>query len=353
MDLSSHIMEQINRFMFKEYGMEPGSLRVVDKTIEKSESVLFLHRIHKQYPALIRLLASHNGSAPKIIPYHVIGEKRNRQIASYWIGKGISNLAEVREWSGCLYSRYAPSYEPHELAHSDANESKMGLWIHDCLSEDFDHHPEINRATLPGGAVVSYDFGMSFSHPYFPPFYTFELSIGDEAIINNRRFLIGLLSEYAQKRLTSEAEYLGSLNRTFPSIINPDVCRYYFRNFQAYFFKRVRLSRLFEKIRQVPFSAHDVNGLLQLLDIGPEKIGSWDDIQKKLLELSKNALDLQGLNLSGADLRKARLMGANLRDVNFQGADLRQANLTGADITGADFRDADLRGARIDSMGMK
>lgn len=353
MDISPHTIDLINRFIIREYRTDldaMGSMKIVDT---HNESAVFIESIHKQYPGLIRVVPSKNGCDPKIISYHLICEKPNRQIASYWMGRGISNLAEIKEWSGRLYSRYAPSYEIHELPHQEPAQSQMGLWLHDCLTEDFDHDPLINRATLPGGVVVSYDFGMAFSHPYFPPFYTFELGIDDEKIIEQRSFLLGLLSKYAETRMASEQEYLASVSNAFPSVTNPDLCRYYFRNFQTYIFKRIRLSRFFEKIRYTPFSNTEVEKLLQHLNIPATRMNSWDDIQKQLSKLSKNQLDLKGLNLSGADLRKARFMKADLREVNFRGADLRHANMQGADLRGTDLREADLRGAAVDESSLQ
>jgi hypothetical protein len=349
MNLTHDIINQISELLLKEYHIEADCLPIRKTIHHKNESLLFLEFSCKQYPGLIRIIASDNGRKPRMIPYHIIGEKPVRQVTSYWSGKGISNLADIIEISGGLYSRYAYSYEPHEMPHRNADQARLGLWIHDCLTEDFDHHPAVNRATLPGGIVISYDFGMSFSHPYFPPFYTFELDIDDEKVIEERYFLIDLFSAYARRRQTPEQNYLSLLNEAYPSITNQDLCRYYFRNFQTYFFKRLRLSGFFEKIRHTPFSAHDVDGLSQLLGMGSDSIGSWNDFQKKLTELSANFLELRGLNLSGADLRKARLMKADLREVDLRGADLRQANLRGADLRGADLKDADLRGAQLDS----
>lgn len=353
MDISPHIIDRINRFLIREYRADLDSLSIIKTNDENNELGIMLQGNDKQYPGFIRIIKSKNGRTPEIIPYHLVREKHNRQIASFWIGKGISNLAGIIEISGSIFSRYAPSYSLNELPHQDAGKSKIGLWMHDCLTEDFDHNPAINRATLSTGVVISYDFGMAFSHPYFPPFYSFELDIGEETIMKERVFIIELLSKYARRRLTPEKEYIARVARSFSSIISPDLCRYYYRNYQAYFFKRIRLSRFFEKIRHTPFSKKEVEKLLHLLDMPVDRMNSWDDIQKRLSKLSGNRLDLRGLNLSGADLRKARLMGADLREVNLRGADLRHANLKGSNLKGADLREADLRGAKVDTDSLK
>ena len=61
--------------------------------------------------------------------------------------------------------------------------------------------------------------------------------------------------------------------------------------------------------------------------------------------------DLTGANLSDADLSRADLTGANLSDADLRDAHLRDANLSGANLRFADLRNADLR--RADLTGAK
>ncbi|MBI4233511.1 MAG: pentapeptide repeat-containing protein [Chloroflexi bacterium] len=68
-------------------------------------------------------------------------------------------------------------------------------------------------------------------------------------------------------------------------------------------------------------------------------------------------VDLSGANLAHADLNRANLAGANLRRANLQGAnlgsavlekaDLREADLTSANLHRVGLQGADLQGTRI------
>jgi len=57
--------------------------------------------------------------------------------------------------------------------------------------------------------------------------------------------------------------------------------------------------------------------------------------------------DLTGADLSGADLRCADLSNADLTGADLSGADLRWSDLSGADLSGADLSNADLRSAAL------
>ena len=65
------------------------------------------------------------------------------------------------------------------------------------------------------------------------------------------------------------------------------------------------------------------------------------------------AVDLSGLDFSGAKLQESCFAGANLRGAKFNGADLSLATFEGADLTGAEFiettaRDVNMFAAKVD-----
>lgn len=347
MPLSSVMRDRLNRFFLNAYSLAFDALPVDCVSESGLETQIFFQYVDKRCPEMVSISPALNGRHPKIIPWHRIHERPNRQIVSYLVGKNISNLAEVREISGRLYSRYAPTYETDELPHQHPDQSVIALWLHDCLTEDFDHQHCLNRTYLQGGACISYDFGMAFTHPYFPPFYTFELNIGDSAILRERHFVMTLLTRYASAVKVPEETFISQLSRLYPATGRPDLCRYYFRNFKTRFFRRVRLSQCFEKLRQAPFLQKEIQSLLEVLAVDGSGIGSWEELMRQWDTIPSKRLELRGLDFSGADLRRARLRNADLREVNFQGADLSRADLRGADIRGADFRNAVISGIKI------
>ncbi len=294
-------------------------------------------------PQLVRVRYPGKSAGHVVIPYYAVFEHPDRQIVSYFLGKGRCNLAEIAEIESRLYSRSCGSYKAEELPHTDEQRSRIGLWVHDCLTEDLDHSRSLNRRNLPNGVCISYDFGMAFSSRYYPPFYTFELGLSDDSIREHGSFLLHLLSEYAELLQTDENKMIGILSKAYPKTHNDQLGRYYLRNFKANFPVRLYYGKLIAKLRGFPFEKKNLKGIADGIGIPMDSIDGWEHFLKKLAALKSSALDLRGLNLSGADLRKACLMGADLRDTD----------LSGADLTGADLREADLRGSIFDPEKMR
>jgi hypothetical protein len=305
---------------------------------------VFLDSLDERCPQLV---VFHNGlgcgSPQKVVPYFCIEERPNRQIVSYFLGRELCNLAEVREHSGRLYSRYCGSYDLDDLPQKRASLSRIALWMHDCLTEDFDHQTSLNRQSLEEGVCISYDFGMAFSNHYFPPFYAMELGISDESILENRFFLLELLASYARWVRTDEEEVVERLERSYPGTCHGDRCRYYLRNYKAHFASRLYFGRFFEKIRTTPFEAMRLKGVAEALGMDMREVADWASLIGLLRERGRGGLDLRGLDLSDMDLRRADLRGADLTGASLAGADLREAILSGVDR-----RDANLEGAKTD-----
>ena len=289
-------------------------------------------------PKMIECLIGDKQGASGIRPYYGIQERPDRQIVSYLLGRERCNLAEVREIAGSLYSRAAWSYSPSELPHRSDLTSRIGLWVHDCLTEDLDHGKSLNRAFLPCRTCVSYDFGMAFSSRYYPPFYAFELGLADPDIANHGDFLITLLTDYAalvETLATDEDDFIRSIERAFPTAHRQSLCRYYLRNFKTRFPERLFWGRFFEKLKHTPWVGRKMEPMARAAGLDLKKIHSWIDWIGELRTIKPPMLDLRGFDFSDADLRRADLRGSDLRD----------ANLCDADLSGADLRNADLRGA--------
>jgi len=297
----------------------------------------FLDCMDKRCPQLLRIRVKGRESGREIIPYFLIREGPDRQIMSYFLGKGLCNLAEVKEFFGSLFSRYCGSYDADELPHRKGSLSKIALWVHDCLTEDFDHQTSLNRQDLGHGVCISYDFGMAFSNHYYPPFYTKELGISDDSILENRLFLLDLLTRYARWLRTEEGAFVGKVESSSPTTSHADRCRYYLRNYTAHFPTRLYFGRFFEKVRNTPFEKEGVSEIAETIALDIRGLSDWESLIEALRGCPRGQVDLRGLDLSGMDLR-----GADLRR-----ADLKGADLTGADLAGADLTGADMRGARV------
>lgn len=301
-----------------------------------------LKTFHRGIPRLVKVEREESSNDPRLTPYHQVRERPDRQIMSYLIGKGLSNLAELVEIGGKLYSRSCLSYDPDELVHQDPVQSALGLWAHDCLTEDLDHHASLNRIVLPSGPCMSFDFGLAFSCRYYPPFYTVELGLKDDQIIEHRDFLIALLSEYACRLKHGENDILPSVRKYYPKTHHFPLCRYYVENFRSLFPIRLRYGRFFEKLKKAQFTLKRVFRLAEDLGMNIEGIENWEQFNAGLAALRPAPMQLQGLNLAGLDLRNA----------DFRNADLREANLSASHLAGADFRGADLRGACLRDVDM-
>jgi len=322
----------------------PLSVSVVrkSKTIQ-GRCYIFLVSSDEGRPQLVTVQSSSEAGNYAVIPYYAVCEHPDRQIVSYFLGQGRCNLAEIIEIDSRLYSRSCGSYRMEELPHQDEARSRIGLWAHDCLTEDLDHNQSLNRRIISDGVCISYDFGMAFSSRYYPFFYSFELGISDDSIQKYGSFLLSILSEYAGLLQTNENEMIEKLSKAYPETHNEQLGRYYLRNFKANFSVRLYYGRLIAKLRNFPLDKKHIRRIAEAIDIQTDSIGSWEAFLKKLAVSKPLKLDLRGLNLSGADLRKACLRGADLRDTN----------LSEADLAGTDLRGADLRGSTFDQESMK
>ena len=309
---------------------------------------VFLERHDKRCPELFLIRRGEDESTNAIIPYFLIQERPCRQLVSYFLGRGLCNLAEIKELFGRLYSRYCRSYELEELPHRKEDLSRIALWVHDCLTEDFDHQTALNRQNLEEGASISYDFGMAFSNHYFPPFYTMELGIPEDSIRENRLFLIDILTRYALWVAEEEEQIIQKIEAAYPATSQRDRCRYYLRNYNTYFRTRLYFGRFFEKLRGTPFEKQRLVGMAETLELDLREVSDWQSLVEALRSCPRGRLDLRGLDLSDMDLGRADLRGADLKGASLAGADLEDADMRGANLTGVDFSGAHLKGAKLD-----
>jgi Pentapeptide repeats (8 copies) len=310
-----------------------------EKTLKlDGRNYLFIETIDKRTPKLFLVDTSVNGIPKRVIPYFLINERPDRQILSYSLGKNLCNLSEIKEIAGRLYSRYADSYDPKELPHQDEIKSKIALWLHDCLTEDFDHHSSLNRKDISSGISISYDFGMSFSNSYFPPFYAWELGLDDNSIKENSDFLLELLKGYVNFVKMKEDAIISTISEAYSKTHNENIIRYLIRIYKTYFPMRLYYGRIFDKLKDTPFEKDALSTIMEVFDISLKRVNDWTALTKIISENRRRSLDLRGLDLSNVNMRRADLFGADIRGVN----------LTGADLGGADLRGADLRGARVE-----
>jgi hypothetical protein len=320
-----------------------GSFTIAEVKKSRDGYCVFIETHDKRNPRLFILDNFSNGVPGQITPFFLIRQHENRQVVSYRLGHNLCNLAEVREIYGRLYSRYAASYTAGEVIHQDAVRSRIALWVQECLTEDFDHHKTLNRGEILCGAAILFDFGMSFSNTWFPPFFAWELGLEDDVIAANADFLIDHLALYALLLGEDEEKIISGIREAYPLTYRDGLCRYYLRNFAAYFPVRLLYGRFFEKLKDI--SAGDsaresLKTVAKGAGLSIEGLGGYRDFLKRLGARHRGRLSLRGLDLSGISLRRADL----------RGADLRECDVTGTDLSGADLRDADLRGARTGGM---
>jgi len=266
------------------------------------------------------------------------------------LGSNLCNLAEIREIDGSLYSRYAGSYPQLELVHGDQTESRIALWIHDCLTEDIDHSQSLNRYMCSGGACISYDFGLAFSNRSYPPFYAWELGLEDSTIADHAEFVLDLVSSYTAHLERSEEDFIADIRSRYGRIYHEGLCRFYIRSFSTHFPVRLYYSRFFEKISETLFFRENVSHLAGLLGIHHKGCSNWRDLVTVLRETPRRNLHLEGLDLSCADLRGADLRGSVLRDANLMDADLERADIRNADIRGANLSGANLKNTTMEGV---
>ena len=324
------------------------SFKIMEVKVIERDAWVFLHSQDKRCPELFLIREVGNESGKEIIPYFAIQERPDRQIVSYSLGKGLCNLAEVKELFGRLYSRYCGSYKVEELPQRRGSLSRIALWVHDCLTEDFDHQISLNRQNLREGVCISYDFGMAFSNHYFPPFYTMELGISDESILENRLFLLELLTSYVRRVREDEESLVSALEELYLATCRADRCRYYLRNYGAHFQTRLYFGRFFEKMRNTPFERERLREIAKTVELDLGGVSDWESLIEAVRSAPRARLGLRNLDLSEMDLRRADLKGADLSGANLAGADLEDADMRGAKLSGADMRGANLKGVKLD-----
>jgi len=337
----------------EDYGREEPGLFLCSCEIREVRSVdddyyLFLRSPEKRCPRILLIRGLRDGRHREVLPYFPIREGPDRQTASYLIGRGLCNLAEVKELFGSLFSRYCGSYRADELPQREAGQSRIALWVHDCLTEDFDHQTSLNRQNLHEEICVSYDFGMSFANHYYPPFYTLELGISDDSILEHRIFLLGLLARYARWVEADEETFIDQVRQAYPTTHRADRSRYYLRSYKAYFPVRLYFARFFEKLGRARFEGERVSEIARAIGLDVAGVSDWRTLVRRLREAPPRPLDLRGLNLSEMGLRRADLRGADLRDADLSGADLEAADLRGVDLRGASLEGAKLRNAKME-----
>lgn len=311
---------------------------------------VYLEAADRRSPSLLQIKHGHATDSIGIIPFYLIKSRPDRQIVSFMLGRGLCNLAEIREIDGLLYSRHAGSYVQSELVHEHPAASRIALWVHDCLTEDVDHGITLNRYVCRGGACISYDFGLAFSNRSYPPFYAWELGIEDASIAEHAEFLLDMISSYAVHLERPEEDLLLGIRSGYSGTCHEGLCRYYLRSFRTHFTVRLYYGRFFEKLAGTPFCRERVSALARSAGIHHEGCRDWKDFATALRNTPRRHLHLEGLDLSGADLRAADLRGAVLRDVNLKGADLGRADIRNADLRGANLSGANLRGAVMEGI---
>lgn len=317
----------------------PHSWKINSITTDKDACHILLDTIDKRSPQLF-IIKKCGNSPTTVIPFFEITNHRDRQIMSYVLGEGLCNLAEIKEINGRLYSRYCGSYTNGEIVHRSREYSVIALWVHDCLVEDFDHRHDLNRHYLENGSCISFDFGMSLSNKYFPPFYYMELGITDNMLKDHRDFILNLIIEYAKRSRLSEEDVLTKIKERYPKTANRDLCLYNLRYYSIYLAERLYYGRIFHLLKNTSYPDKEMSSLLKLLQLENVRISKWETFIEMLRSSKCKKLDLSGLNLVGADLRRADLRGANLRGTNLMNANLKDANMENADL-----REAILDGA--------
>ena len=219
-----------------------------------------------------------------IIPYYLIRDDLNRNIISYSIGRGICNLSEVRETSGLLYSRCSGSYDPNELPQRNEIDSKIALWIHDCLTGDFDHGRRLNRGELASGITISYDFGRCFTSPHFPVDYAGELGLDAETIAGHSDFVVDQLKKYARIFAEDGGEFVLRIAQSYPETGDEERLTRYLSCFKDNFPMRLYYGRIFDSFSGLPFDRGSVAEVFDPVGIDVDSVLGWDSLIALLSE---------------------------------------------------------------------
>ncbi len=254
----------------------PDGISVVDITDDGDEKNVFVKTEGNKCPALFVVIGYDESKVTRVIPYFAIKNHQNRHIVSYNIGKGLCNLSEVREVDGTLYSRCSGSYGPAELSQGGLIDSKIALWIHDCLTGDFDHHDTLNRRVLATGVTISYDFGKCFTNPHFPNDYAEELGLSSATIAGCSEFVINQLKKYSNLFTTDAGAFISGIIETYPETGNEKELLRYFNCFKKNFPMRLYYGRLFDPFVGLPFDLQQIEPILNRAKIDIDPISDWD-----------------------------------------------------------------------------
>ncbi len=257
---------------------------VVEISDNSDEKCVFVKPDGNKQPALFTVNSYHGSNKKRVIPYFKILNCHNRHIISYNIGKRFCNLSEVREVGGTLYSRCAGSYDPVELSQKRAVDSKIALWIHDCLTGDFDHHDTLNRSVLAFGVSISYDFCKCFTNPHFPKDYAEELGLSSSTIAGYSEFVINQLTKYANLITRDGGAFVSGIIENYPETGNEKELLRYFNCFKKNFPIRLYYGRLFDSFVGLPFDRHQIEAILNGAEIDNASIFDWDCLISGLAE---------------------------------------------------------------------
>jgi hypothetical protein len=226
-----------------------------------------------------------------IIPYYPVRDDRSRNIISYSIGRGICNLSEVREILGLLYSRCSGSYDPDSLPQRSGLDSKIALWIHDCLTGDFDHGRRLNRAELASGVTLSYDFGKCFTSPHFPVNYAGELGLDTDSIAGRLSFVVEQLKKYSRIFLEDGRAFVSKITESYPETGREEKLLRFFNCFRDNFPMRLYYGRIFDSFPGLPFDGEGVREIFDPVGIDTGAVAGWESLISLLSECQTGCYD--------------------------------------------------------------
>ncbi|MBN1573983.1 MAG: hypothetical protein JW984_12375 [Deltaproteobacteria bacterium] len=255
------------------------------------ERLVFVENRGEDSPSLFVFNGLGGGSERSIIPYYLIRDDLDRNIISYNIGRGICNLSEVREVSGALYSRCSESYDENLLPQQDGLDSKIALWIHDCLTGDFDHGRRLNRRELASGITLSYDFGKCFTSTHFPVNYAGELGLDGESIAGRLDLVIDQLRKYSRIFLEDGGAFVSKITESYPETGSKEKLLRYFKCFKDNFPMRLYYGRIFDYFPGRPFDKGSVRDIFDSVGIDTDSVVGWESLISLLSECQSGCYD--------------------------------------------------------------
>jgi len=267
-----------------EYGRYLDGIAVRGIRDSGCERLVFVENREADSPELFVVNDLGFGGGGSIIPYYPIRDDLTRNIISYSIGRGICNLSEVRETSGLLYSRCSVSYDHNFLPQQNEVDSKIALWIHDCLTGDFDHGRRLNRGELASGITISYDFGRCFTSPHFPVDYAGELGLDAETIAGRLDFVVDQLKKYARIFIEDGGEFVSRIAQSYPETGDEERFLRYLNCFKDNFPMRLYYGRIFDSFLGLPFDRGSVEEIFDPVGIDIDSIIGWDSLIALLSE---------------------------------------------------------------------